>query len=131
MSTRTGLLAWVPVLAVAALIFGFSAQPDLRFAPDAVLDFVVRKIGHMGVFGILALVVWRALGMTTGWRKPRSWVVALGLTVGYAISDEMHQGFVAGRHPSPVDVGIDGLGALIAIAIVLGISARRGRASGA
>jgi VanZ family protein len=79
----------------------------------------------MGVFGILALAVWRALAMTTGWRRPRTWVVALGLTVGYAISDELHQGFVANRHPSPVDVGIDAVGALIAVGIVLGITTRR------
>jgi hypothetical protein len=43
------------------LIFALSAQPDLRFAPDAELDFVVRKIGHMGVFAILALLLLRAL----------------------------------------------------------------------
>lgn len=123
---RTGLLAWGPVLAWAGLIFWFSDQPDLRFLPDAWLDFVVRKIGHAGVFGILALLAWRAVGMTTAWRQPRTPVAALGLTVAYAITDELHQGFVAGRHPSPLDVGIDTLGALIAIGIVLAIVSRRG-----
>ncbi len=129
MSIRSGLLAWLPVLAWAFLIFAFSAQSDLRFVPDAGLDFVVRKIGHAGVFGILALLAWRALGMTTEWRQPRTWAVALGLTAGYAITDELHQGFVAGRYPSPVDVGIDTLGALIAIGMVLAIVRRRGSAS--
>ena len=55
--------------------------------------------------------------------------MALGVTAGYAITDELHQGFVAGRYPSPVDVGIDILGALIAIGIVLVIAGRRRRAS--
>jgi len=119
------------VLAWAALIFAFSAQPDLRFVEDDVLDFVVRKVGHAGVFGILALLSWRAMGMTTAWRQPRTPIVALGLTAAYAITDELHQGFVAGRYPSPVDVGIDTLGALVAIALVTAINARRGRASGA
>lgn len=114
----------MPVLAWAALIFGFSAQPDLRILEDDFFDFVLRKVGHAGVFGILALLAWRALGMTTVWRQPRTPAVALGLTVGYAITDELHQGLVGGRHPSPVDVGIDILGALIAIGIVLAISAR-------
>ena len=126
MSIRTGLLAWLPVLAWAGLIFAFSAQPDLRFLPDAGLDFVLRKVGHASVFGILALLAWRALGMTTAWRQPRTPAVALGLTVGYAITDELHQGLVVGRHPSPVDVGIDIVGALIAIGIVLAIVSRRG-----
>jgi hypothetical protein len=26
--------------------------------PDAALDFVVRKLGHVGVFGILVLLPW-------------------------------------------------------------------------
>jgi VanZ family protein len=127
MSMRTGLLAWLPVLAWAGLIFAFSAQADLRFVPDASLDFVVRKIGHMGVFGILALLIWRALASTTHLRRPWAWgIVLAGL---YAATDELHQGFVAGRHPSPVDVTIDATGALIAVAIVLVILRRRGHAS--
>lgn len=124
---RMKSFAWLPVLTWAALIFGLSAQPNLRFVSDAGLDFVVRKIGHMGVFGILALLVWRALGMTTAWRQPRTWMVALGLAVLYAISDELHQGFVAGRHPSPVDVGIDAAGAVLAIAAVGVVGAVRRR----
>ena len=123
-SIRTGLLAWLPVLAWAGLIFALSAQPDLRFVEDEFLDFVVRKVGHMGVFGILALLTWRALGLTTVWRQPRTPVVALGVTVAYAITDELHQGLVAGRYPSPVDAGIDIVGALIAIGIVLAIAGR-------
>lgn len=110
------LSAWMPVIVWASLIFLLSAQSDLRFVPDAGLDFVVRKIGHMGVFGILALLVWRALAIATAWTF--SWAWALVLTVLYAASDELHQGLVAGRYPSGVDVAIDALGALIAIAAV-------------
>jgi VanZ family protein len=36
-----------------------------------------------------------------------------------------HQGFVAGRHPSPVDVGIDAKGALIAAVAGGSVRARR------
>jgi VanZ family protein len=117
-------IAWAPVIAWAALIFAFSAQPNLRFVPDEGLDFVVRKLGHMGVFGILALLAWRALGVTTAWRRP--WALALGSTLLYAISDEVHQGGVVGRHMSGVDVGIDMTGALIAVAVVgIVLAARR------
>ena len=79
------------MLAWAGLIFAFSAQPDLRFLEDEFFDFVLRKVGHAGVFGILALL--------------------------------------GGRYPSPVDVGIDSVGALVAIGIVLAVTARGGRAS--
>jgi len=109
-----GVAAWLPVIGWAALIFALSAQPNLRFLPDAGLDFVVRKAGHMGVFGILALLLWRALAGTTAWRRPWAW--ALALAILYAATDEFHQGFVAGRHESAVDVGIDAAGAIIAIA---------------
>ena len=120
---RPLLSGWAPVGAWAALIFVLSAQPDLRFVPDAGLDFVVRKLGHMGVFGILALLSWRALAGTTAWRRPWAW--AFALTVLYAASDELHQGFVAGRHLSAVDVGIDATGALIALATAALIRSRR------
>jgi VanZ family protein len=51
--------------------------------------------------------------------------LALGFTVLYAMTDEFHQGFVAGRHPSLVDVGIDATGALIAVVVVSLIRSRR------
>jgi VanZ family protein len=123
MSTRAGLVPWLPVLAWAALIFWFSAQPDLRFVPDPGVDLVVRKAGHMAVFGILALLAWRALAATTGLRRP--WALALVLAVAYAATDEAHQALTAGRSPSGVDVAIDALGALLAVAMVLAWLGRR------
>jgi len=115
-SHRRWALAWAPVVAWAGLIFLASAQSSLTFVPDAALDFVVRKLGHAAVFGILALLLWRALATTTRLRRPWAW--ALALTILYAISDELHQGGVSGRYPSPVDVAIDTAGALLAVAIV-------------
>jgi VanZ family protein len=115
---------WLPAIAWAGVIFAFSAQPNLRFFPDAGLDFLVRKAGHMAVFGILALSLWWAVAGTTAWRRPWAW--ALGFTVLYAMTDEFHQGFVAGRHASLVDVGIDATGALIAVVVVGLIRSRRG-----
>jgi VanZ family protein len=119
------LSPWLLPVAWAALIFAFSAQPDLRFAPNEGLDFLIRKAGHMAVFGILALLLWRAVGSTTVWPRPSAW--ALALTVLYAVSDEIHQGVVSGRHASAVDVGIDAAGALIAVAGVGLLRARRAR----
>jgi VanZ family protein len=118
--------AWAPVGAWAALIFLASAQSDLVFVPVAALDVVVRKLGHAAVFGILALLLWRAIATTTHVRRPWAW--ALALAILYAISDEVHQGGVSGRYPSPVDVAIDAAGALIAVAIVGGMLRRRARA---
>jgi VanZ family protein len=118
---------WGPPILWAALIFAFSAQPDLRFVPDDALDFAVRKAGHMAVFGILALLLWRALASTTDVRRPAAW--ALALTVLYAISDELHQGAVDGRHASALDVGFDSVGAVIAIVVTGLVQARKMRRS--
>ena len=119
-------LAWAPVGAWAALIFLASAQSDLVFVPDRTLDLVVRKLGHAAVFGILALLLWRAFATTTRLRRPWAW--ALALAILYAISDELHQGGVAGRYASPVDVAIDAAGALIAVAVMGSALRRRRRA---
>lgn len=124
-SRRAQALLWLPVLVWAGIIFALSATPNLRFAQAADLDFVVRKAGHMAVFGVLAVLIWRALESTAVrhaivW----SWV----LTVAYAATDEFHQAFTAGRHPSPVDVGIDSVGALLLLmALTLWLRGRRGR----
>lgn len=122
---RAVLVAWLPVVAWAALIFGLSAQPNLRFVDDAGLDFVVRKLGHMGVFGILALLLWRGLARTTG--VPEPWAWAIVLTVLYAISDEIHQGTVVGRHPALLDVAIDTTGAILFVAAAWLVVQRRRR----
>ncbi|MGD0121567.1 MAG: VanZ family protein [Candidatus Limnocylindrales bacterium] len=105
-------LAWVLVVAWAGLIFALSATPNLRFVQADAIDFVVRKAGHMAAFGILAVLLWRAVSYS----RPRGAVaVSLALTILYAVSDEFHQSFTAGRHASPVDVAIDSAGAAIAL----------------
>lgn len=116
MSLRAGIAHWLPVVAWAALIFWFSAQPDLRLVPDQSLDLVVRKAGHMAVFGVLALLACRALAATSTLQRPWAWGIVIA--VAYAVTDEAHQAFVGGRSPSAVDVGIDALGALLAVGAV-------------
>ena len=103
---------WLPVVVWAAIIFVLSATPNLRVAPTADLDFVVRKAGHMFVFGVLAVLMWRALE-SSAVRRAMMW--SLMLTVVYAATDEFHQSFTVGRHPSPVDVGVDSVGALLCL----------------
>lgn len=110
---RAAAAAWAPVFAWATLIFVLSAQPDLRFVPDAAFDFVIRKVGHMGIFGTLALLVWRAAAIN-GWR--RSWVWAIVLSIAFAATDELHQGLVPGREAALSDLAIDMLGVLLSVA---------------
>ena len=97
---------FAPPLALMAVIFTFSAQPDLNSGLGTV-DLVGRKLVHMTEYGVLWALWLRAFR----WRRP--WAAA-AITVAYAISDELHQTTVHGRHGSPVDVLIDTTGIAIA-----------------
>jgi VanZ family protein len=98
-----------PPILLMAVIFALSAQPDLNSGLGT-LDLIGRKIVHAASYGLLWWLWQRALGTRTP-------LPAALITVAYAISDEYHQSFVDGRHGSPVDVLIDSLGVVIAIAV--------------
>jgi hypothetical protein len=106
-------------LAVMALIWFLSAQPDLHSGLDDTLDLVLRKLAHMAVFGALLLAWWRAVG-------PRA---AVAITLAYAALDEWHQTWVEGRVGAFSDWAIDALGAGVAAALVIAWSRRGGRAA--
>ena len=118
---------WGPVIIWMGAIFFMSAQSTLPGVEDTLLDLLIKKGGHMTAYGILAALLWRALGAS-----PANWKLAglaWALAVLYAASDETHQLFVPGRHGSPVDVAIDGAGACITL-LVLWRRARRREAVG-
>ena len=90
--------------------FLFGAEAAAVISIDTI-GLLVRKVAHMTEYAILFLLYRRALALS-GARHPG--LAALAMSAGYAMTDEWHQSFVAGRGPSPVDVGIDTLGAAIA-----------------
>ena len=111
MKDNQGLvLRWLPVILWMALIFVVSSQPALPRAPDDLLDLLAKKAAHFGEYFVLAILVARAIGgaRSLAWREL---AIALGITLAYAASDELHQRFVPGRTPSPWDLVIDALGA--------------------
>jgi VanZ family protein len=90
-----------------ALIFFFSHQPDLS-SGLGVWDTIGRKVVHAAEYALLCVLWWRALaGVTT---RGRALAAAAALSVAYAVSDEVHQTFIEGRHGSPIDVAIDSVG---------------------
>jgi len=105
------MLRWVPALVVMLVIFLFSAQPSDSLPDFDWADRIVKKGGHMVEYGVLVLAYWYAFA----WTGSRRWLAWL-LTFLYACTDEFHQSFVPGRHPSVWDVLIfDNLGALISL----------------
>ena len=121
---KKAFLRWLPALVVMATIFGFSSIPSTIMPNFGSSDLFVKKGGHMLGYGLLALAYWYGLRF-----EKRSWWLALLLAVLYALSDEYHQSFVAGRHPSWVDaLLIDPSGASIALAVAYWRLGKKGAA---
>ena len=96
------------------LIFFVSAQPSSNLPNFDWADGLVKKSGHAIGYAILALLYWRALDF----KDKKRWVAWL-LALLYAATDEFHQSFVLGRHPTVFDVIIfDNFGAWISLWVV-------------
>lgn len=106
---RRALWLWLPPVAIVAAIYLLSDQPDLSTGLG-VWDMVGRKLAHIAEFGLL----------TAAWYRASRGRVAISVAISllYAIADEVHQGFVAGRSSSPLDVGVDAVGILIAVLLI-------------
>jgi VanZ family protein len=101
---------WLPVVAWMGLIFYLSAQPDLPQPRMGWMDLLISSAGHAFMFGVLALLWARVLG-----QRRHALLIAWAVTMVYALSDELHQVFVPGRHADPWDLVCDGLGATLGL----------------
>ena len=108
MPRSRALTLWLPVIVWAAVIFTFSSIPGLGTGLGGV-DTILRKGAHIVEYAILGLLLLRAMGRE---------LPALAVGIAYAITDELHQHFVGGRHASAVDVLIDTVGLAIGIFVV-------------
>lgn len=108
---------WLPPLAWMGVIFFLSAQPDLPGPPGSVLDTLLKKTGHFVVYATLTILWYRALSRG-GLADRTALGLAFAIAVLYGLSDEYHQSFVPGRHPSLSDALIDAMGAATAIGVI-------------
>ena len=122
MSLNRGAGLWLPPLALMALIYVFSAQPDLSSGLGTV-DLVLRKVVHFAEYALLCLLLWRPLRTVTS--PGRAILVSLFVASAYAATDEWHQTFVEGRHGTPVDWLIDSAGAALMAARLWMLELRR------
>jgi VanZ family protein len=106
-TTSRALTNWLPVVLWAAVIFALSSIPHLSSGLGT-WDLLLRKCAHVTEYAILGLLLARALLRE---------VPAFALGVLYAITDELHQSFVRGRHAAALDVAIDAVGVLIGVTL--------------
>jgi VanZ family protein len=128
------LVAWLPALCWAAVIFSLSTDtfsashtgrilrpllfwliPHLSEHRFAAIHFFVRKTAHFSEYFVFCLLLYRGIrGGRPGWRW--SWgLSALAVAAGYSALDEIHQAFVASRTASPYDSLLDSVGAAGAV----------------
>ena len=150
-------LTLIPVIAMMAVIYWFSAQNGESsgalsgrittwilsvFAPNfhklpvekqesirTALGWIIRKGAHFSEYALLGfflLLHIQQLRKRITIAIPWLWAWLVGTV--YAISDELHQGFVGGRHPAVMDVCIDSSGVLtgaLFLAVILYLCRRR------
>ena len=110
---RIQILKWLPALLMMVGIFLVSSRSPSELPDFGWADAIVKKGGHAIGYALLALLYWRAFDL----KKEKRWVAWL-LAVAYAVTDEFHQSFVPGRHPSLWDVILfDNVGTLISLSL--------------
>jgi VanZ family protein len=146
MKTSRLVKYWMPVILWMALIFigstdALSAEhtsrflvpflrwldPQISWAALNAIQTLIRKLGHVTEYAILAALLWRALRGAARWSAKMSILFAI-VWIGCAIfaaSDEFHQSFVPSRTSSFRDVMIDICGALIGLAICVAVATRK------
>lgn len=141
MKTFAKKIFWlVALFAWMSLIFYLSSIPGLQSGFS--WDFVLRKIAHMGEYGILTFLAYKNIVSFFGssssgivfsqlraqsrknnsragnFQRTYIFIGAFIFALLYAASDEIHQHFVANRHGTPRDLIYDGVGSLVMIAVI-------------
>jgi VanZ family protein len=137
---------WLPPFLWMAVIWTLSSQAGSAqntsrlfllllawLAPWAGPDHVelghllVRKLGHLVEYAVLAILWFRALRGERRLAAPASAWMALLVSVAWAVLDELHQSTVPSRTASAADVVIDAVGAALAL-LTLWLNGARARA---
>ena len=119
--------AYGPAIFWAFLIFCESSIPAAAFPRSAILSH--DKLIHMGIYAVLAYLVYRGLRMRGLSRNSTALWVLFGFCVLYGASDEFHQHFVPGRSMDVFDLLADACGAALAIGVARYLEGRRSRSA--
>jgi len=130
------VLFWLPFVIWMAIVFWLSHQPSLPHPAreHGVSDYVFDYAAHALTFALLTVLGFRAAAFRPTWlplwlAEPSTRTAGV-FSAMYGLSDELHQGFVPGRHAKLSDWLADlfgvGLG-ILAIAVWRRLRARWAR----
>lgn len=111
LSLQQIIIAYLPPILWAGIIFILSSQATLPGLEESAYDFILKKLAHILVYLILYLLVFRAVQITIQ-EKQKKLILILPIVICliYAISDEFHQSLVPGRYATLRDIGYDMIG---------------------
>jgi VanZ family protein len=135
---RKVLYNWLPVVIWLAMItlestdmmsgahteswLGVILKPLFGVIPHhrlEVINFLLRKTGHLTGYAILSLLFFRGLLRTFSGPVQRWAGLAIAFTALVASADEYHQSFLPSRTSSVYDVMLDTFGAVLMMTVVL------------
>lgn len=108
--------AWLPVLIWAGIIFKLSSGAVPSVSTIYIQDFIFKKGAHMFFFGMLSILVYRAL-IINNVAKNKVVILAILAATVYGMSDEFHQSFTQVREARIRDIGFDTIGGVIAVSM--------------
>jgi len=75
------------------------------------IEYVVRKLAHFSIYAVVGILL---MGLLCTYEIENNKRILITVIVGmlYAVSDEIHQGFIPGRSPQFTDVLIDTFGVI-------------------
>ena len=95
----------------------FDVQFEKTEENMSIVKMIIRKLAHFSEYFVFAVFVTLFM-YTFKLNKLALSGISLAIAALYATTDEFHQSFVDSRFASPIDIGIDSSGALVAILIL-------------
>ena len=101
-------------IAIIRILTGKTLAIDDPFIEG--VQLFIRKMAHFTIYAIGGFLIMNYAD-TTDKTKKQKILYSIGFGGGYAVTDELHQFFVAGRSARILDVGIDTLGVITGVAL--------------
>ena len=109
------LIYWLPVYLYLILIFYFSSRSVIPASTLLAERFYIRPyLQHVLIYAGLALTISRAVNYS---KNSSNFLVVFSTTL-YGLTDEIHQHFVPGRTFEFLDIGMDFIGAVLALVLI-------------